>query len=283
VAVDRRPPTSGRLAGTVAVVVGGGATGPDPERPGTGEASARLLAASGATVAVVGRSAEHSEPTVERILAAGGEAAAFLGDARRAEHCGRIVAEVGSRFGRIDILVNNLGVAIGGSVADVDDATWDEVIAVNLRAPIAMSRAAVPWLRRAGGSIVHVGSVAGIQASGSTPYGTTKAAVIGLTREMAASLGADGIRVNCVLPGHLDTPMADRAGGAPPELRRRLSMLDTVGTGWDVGWAVVFLSSAEARFITAITLPVDGGVTAQLTLAAFNRLGPDHETTDSRR
>ena len=265
---------NGRLAGKVAMVVGGGATGADPQFPGTGEAAAILLARAGAAVAVVGRTAAHTERTARRIRDAGGSADAVLGDATDGDECGRIVGTVGERFGRLDVLINNLGAAQGGSVADVDDATWDQVIAVNLRAPITMSRAAVPLLRHAGGgSIVHVGSVAGLQASGSAPYGTTKTALIGLTREMAMSLGADGIRVNCVVPGHLRTPMGDRGGGASRELRRRLSMLDTEGTGWDVGWAVVFLASDEARFITATTLPVDGGVTAQLALSTVLRLG----------
>jgi NAD(P)-dependent dehydrogenase (short-subunit alcohol dehydrogenase family) len=268
------PRANGRLAGKVAIVVGGGATGADPQFPGTGEASAILLAGAGATVAVVGRTAAHTESTARRIRDAGGVAEAVLGDAIDSDECDRIVGAVAERFGRLDVLINNLGVAEGGSVADVDDATWDQVIAVNLRAPIAMSRAAVPLLRRGGrGSIVHVGSVAGLQASGSAPYGTTKAALIGLTREMAMSLGPDGIRVNCVVPGHLQTPMGDRGDGASRELRRRLSMLGTEGTGWDVGWAVVFLASDEARFITAATVPVDGGVTEQLALSTVRRLG----------
>jgi NAD(P)-dependent dehydrogenase (short-subunit alcohol dehydrogenase family) len=263
-----------RLAGKVAIVVGGGTTGDDPQLPGTGAASALLLASSGASVAVVGRSAVHTEGTTERIRTSGGAAAACLGDATDSDDCDRIVAAVAERFGRVDVLVNNLGMATGGSVADVDDATWDQAITVNLRAPIAMSRAVVPQMRAAGGgSIINVGSVAGRQASGSAPYGTTKAALIGLTREMAMSLGPDGIRVNCVLPGHLQTPMGDRGGGAFRDLRRRLSLLGTEGTGWDVGWTVVFLASDEARFITAATLPVDGGVTEQLALSAIMRLG----------
>ena len=264
---------SSRLDGKAAVVIGGGAVGTDPDLPGTGEASAILLARCGATVAVVGRSLENTRRTVERIVTEGGRAVAVLGDVTTTAGCESVVAEAMVGLGRLDIVVNNLGLAAGGSVEDCDDATWDDVIAVNLRAPIAVTRAAAPHLRAAGGgSVINIGSVAGLQASGSAAYGTTKAGLVGLTREMAASLGPDNVRVNCVVPGHLQTPFGDRGGEAMREMRRQISMLRREGTGWDVGWTVVFLASDEARFVTAATIPVDGGVTEQLTFATVVRL-----------
>ena len=176
-------------------------------------------------------------------------------------------------LGGLDIVVNNLGLAAGGGVEECDDDTWDRVIALNLRAPVAVTRAATPHLRAAGGgSVINIGSVAGLQASGSAAYGTTKAGLIGLTREMAASLGPSGIRVNCVVPGHLQTPFGDRGGQAMRDLRREISMLRDEGTGWDVGWAVVFLASSESRFITAATISVDGGATEQLTFSTLVRV-----------
>jgi len=264
---------SSRLDGKAAVVVGGGAVGTDPDLPGTGEASAILLARCGATVAVVGRSVENTNRTVERILAEGGRAVAVLGDVATTAGCESVVAHAVAGLGRLDIVVNNLGLAVGGSIEDCDDATWDDVIAVNLRAPIAVTRAAAPHLRAAGGgSVINIGSVAGLQASGSVAYGTTKAGLVGLTREMAAGLGPDNVRVNCVVPGHLQTPFGDRGGEAMREMRRQISMLRREGTGWDVGWTVVFLASDEARFVTAATIPVDGGATEQLTFATVVRL-----------
>jgi len=259
------------------MVIGGGAVGSDPDRPGTGEASAILLARSGATVAVVGRSAENTERTVRRITGSGGCAVPVLGDVSTTAGCEAVVAASVAHLGRLDIVVNNVGLAAGGSVEDCDDDTWDRVIAINLRAPIALVRAAAPHLRAAGGgSIINIGSVAGTQASGSAAYGTTKAGLVGLTREMASTLGPHNIRVNCVVPGHLQTPFGDRGGDAMREMRRQISMLRAEGTGWDVGWTVVFLASDEARFITAATIPVDGGVTEQLTFATVVRLQASH-------
>ena len=264
---------SGRLAGLSAVVIGGGAVGSDPELPGTGEASAILLGRNGATVAVVGRSATNTQPTVDRIISEGGNAVAVLGDVATTSGCEDVVSEAVRALGGLNIVVNNLGLAAGGGVEECDDDTWDRVIALNLRAPVAVTRAAAPHLRAAGrGSVINIGSVAGVQASGSAAYGTTKAGLVGLTREMAASLGPGGIRVNCVVPGHLQTPFGDRGGDAMRDLRRDISMLRAEGTGWDVGWTVVFLASPESRFITAATISVDGGVTKQLTFSTVVRV-----------
>lgn len=265
---------AGRLEGRVALVIGGGATGDDAAQPGTGEAVARVFAAAGAKVAVVGRTREHTERTVERVEAEGGSAVAIIGDATDSAACERFVNDVVGRFGGLDVLVNNLGHYEGSSVAEADDETWDRVLAVNLRSPISMARAAAPHLGKSGrGAIINVGAVAGLLASDSAPYGTTKAALIALTRDMASGLGSQGIRANCVVPGHLYTPTGARYRGERRALRARLSMLGVEGSGWDIGWASLFLASDEARFITATVLPVDGGVTQQLVQAAVIRLG----------
>jgi NAD(P)-dependent dehydrogenase (short-subunit alcohol dehydrogenase family) len=232
-----------------------------------------LFAEQGARVAVVGRSVEHTERTVTRIVRDGGEAVALLGDATCAADCERIVACTIARFGRLDVLVNNLGIAAGGSVADVDPETWRRVLSVNLESVVLMSKHGIREMRKTGGgSIINVGSVAGLQASGSAAYGASKAGLIGLTREMAFAHGRDGIRVNCLVPGHLHTPMGAQGGDPMRELRRQVNMLGIEGTARDLAWAAVFLASDEARFITASALPVDGGVTAELTLAVSARL-----------
>jgi NAD(P)-dependent dehydrogenase (short-subunit alcohol dehydrogenase family) len=273
-AIDDLTPARGRLAGRVAVVVGGGATGDDPDVPGTGEATARVFAAAGASVVVVGRTERNTNRTVDAIAASGGVAVAAIGDVTDAATCERIVADVGSRFGRLDVLVNNLGHYEGGSVAESDDGAWDRSIAVNLRAPVSMTRAAVSLLQSSPNpSVINVSAVSGLLASESAPYGTTKAAMIALNRDMASGLGRLGIRANCLVPGHLHTPSGVRSRSDRRELRRRLSMTGLEGTGWDVAWAALFLASDQARFVTATVLPIDGGVTQQLQQAAIIRLG----------
>ncbi|MFI5045569.1 MAG: SDR family NAD(P)-dependent oxidoreductase [Acidimicrobiia bacterium] len=264
---------SDRLAGKVAIVAAGGATGDDPSFPGTGEAAARCMAASGARVAVVGRTEERSRRTVERIGDTG-TAIAVLADVTDQAACRAAVAEVADRLGGVDIVVNNLGVDTHGSITEPDDVRWDDAWAANVKAPLHMTAAALPHLRAAGGgSVINVSSVAGLSGSAIGAYGTTKAAVIALTRDQAVVLGADGIRVNCIVPGHLQTPMGDPGREDAREVRRRLSLLQIEGNGWDVGWTSVFLASDEARFLTAVTLPVDGGVTQELPLASIMRLG----------
>ncbi len=198
----------------------------------------------------------------------------FIGDASETATCDRIIAEVAAMFGRLDVLVNNLGFYDGASIAETSDDVWDRSIAVNLRAPIAMTRAAVPHLAGSpNASVINVSAVSGMLASESAPYGTTKAAVIALTRDMASGLGRHGIRANCLVPGHLHTPSGVRSRNDRRELRRRLSMTGVEGTGWDVAWAALFLASDQAGFITSAVLPIDGGVTQQLQQAAIIRLG----------
>jgi NAD(P)-dependent dehydrogenase (short-subunit alcohol dehydrogenase family) len=266
---------SDRLAGRVAIVVAGGARGDDPSMPGTGEAIARCMAASGASVAVVGRTRERTERTVERIGDTG-TAIAVLGDTTDRAQCDAAVAETVRRFGRVDIVVNNLGVDSRGSISDPDDERWDAAFRGNVMAPLHMTDAALPHLREAGnGCVLNISSVAGLLGSGVGAYGTTKAAMIALTHDMAIALGRDGIRVNCIVPGHLQTPMGDPGAGRDDarELRRKLSLIGIEGTGWDVGWAAVYLASDEARYITSVVLPVDGGVTQQLAIGAVMRMG----------
>jgi NAD(P)-dependent dehydrogenase (short-subunit alcohol dehydrogenase family) len=266
---------SDRLEGKVAIVVAGGARGDDPECPGTGEAIARCMAASGARVAVVGRTKERTVRTIERIGNTG-TAIAVLGDTTDRSACEAAVAEVVDSFGRVDVVVNNLGVSSGGSITEPDESKWDAAFAGNVKGPVFMTAAALPHLRASGSaSVINISSVAGMFGSGIGAYGTTKAAMIALTRDMAVALGRDGIRVNCIIPGHLQTPMGDPGPGRDDarELRKKLSLIGIEGTGWDVGWAAVYLASDEAKYITAVAIPVDGGVTAQLAIGAVMRIG----------
>jgi NAD(P)-dependent dehydrogenase (short-subunit alcohol dehydrogenase family) len=256
----------GRLANRVALVTGAGSSGP---LPGTGVAIAALFAVHGASVGVVDISAERSMNTVELIERAGGTSIAITADITRLAECERAVQEVAGRFGRLDILVNNAAITgAGGGGAASDEEMWDRVIALDLTAVMLMSRSAVPHLRAAGGgAIVNISSIAAIRGMGGGAYGPAKAGVIGLTYDLAYSHGRDNIRVNCIAPGHLYTPMGDQGGPELRERRRRAGLLGTEGTAWDAAWAALFLASDESRWITGVVLPVDAGTTASTALA----------------
>jgi NAD(P)-dependent dehydrogenase (short-subunit alcohol dehydrogenase family) len=261
-----RPGNDGlRLADRVALVTGAGSSGP---LPGTGVAIAALFATHGARVGVVDISPERASNSVDLIARAGGTSTAITADITRPAECERAVLEVVRRFGRLDILVNNAAITSAGGPGTPYQESWDQVIALDLTAVMLMSRSAVPHLRSAGGgAIVNMSSIAGIRGMGGGAYASAKAGVIGLTLDLAYSHGRDNIRVNCIAPGHLYTPMGDQGGPELRERRRRAGLLGTEGTAWDAAWAALFLASDEARWITGVVLPVDAGTTASTALA----------------
>jgi NAD(P)-dependent dehydrogenase (short-subunit alcohol dehydrogenase family) len=264
--VTRSADPGRRLDGRVAIVTGAGSSGP---LPGIGVATAVLFASQGAHVGVVDISGDRAANTEKLIASAGGTSTAVVADITVATECERGVDQVIQQFGRLDILVNNAAVtAGGGDAATVDEAAWNRVVALNLNAVMLMSKSAVPHLRAAGGgSIVNMSSIAAIRGMGSGAYAATKAGVIGLTYDLAYSLGRDGIRVNCIAPGHLFTPMGNQGGDELRERRRRAGLLGTEGTAWDAAWAALFLASEESRWITGVVLPVDAGTTVSTALA----------------
>ncbi len=152
-------------------------------------------------------------------------------------------------------------ISVRADVLEVTEEQWDRVMAVNVKSIMLASKYAIPQMVKAGGgSIINISSVAGLRANQSTPYTTSKAAVIGLTRSMAGDHGRDGIRVNCILPGLIYGPMtAPRMDEDIRRKRREAGALGTEGTGWDVAHAAVFLASDESRWITGVALPVDAG------------------------
>lgn len=249
------------FGGKVAVVTGGGAL---DDGIGNGRAAAILLARAGARVVVVDRKLKPAQRTVEMIESENGVALAVVADVTDEQDCASVVdAAVGS-FGGIDILDNNVGVGSRGSVVDIDRDHWDRVMNINVTSMVLMSKQAIPaMVERGGGAIVNVSSISALRPRGLTAYSTSKGAVIALTRAMAVDHAAEGIRVNCVAPGPVFTPMVAGAGMSDElrERRRNASPLGIEGSGWDVGNAVVFLASARARYITGQTLVVDGGVT----------------------
>ncbi|MGB5760740.1 MAG: SDR family oxidoreductase, partial [Acidimicrobiales bacterium] len=221
-------------------------------------------ARAGASVVVVDRKPALAERTVTMIGDEGGTAVAVGGDVTSDDDCASIVAAAMDAFGGVDILDNNVGIGSRGSVLDLEPGDWERVMNVNVASMFLMSKHAIPaMIDRGGGAIVNVSSISALRPRGLTAYSTSKGAVIALTRAMAVDHGRDGIRVNCVAPGPVYTPMVAGPGMSDElrERRRNASPLKMEGSGWDVGNAVVFLASARARYITGQTLAVDGGVT----------------------
>jgi len=253
-------PDSWGLAGKVAVVTGGGAAG---DGIGNGRASAILLSRAGTRVVVVDRDVALAKRTVEMIEAGGGEALAFQADVTRASDCAAMVEAALDRFGHLDFLDNNVGIGSRGSVVDETEESWRRLMTVNVDSMFLAAKHAIPAMRRAGGgAIVNVSSISALRPRGLTAYSVSKGAVIALTRAMAVDHGPEGIRVNCVAPGPVYTPMVYQRGMSPAsrDRRRKAAALGIEGTGWDIGHAVRFLLSDFARYITTgHTLVVDGG------------------------
>jgi NAD(P)-dependent dehydrogenase (short-subunit alcohol dehydrogenase family) len=254
-------PDSWGLAGKVAIVTGGGAAG---DGIGNGRAAAVLLAHGGAAVVVVDRDKALAQRTVAMIEEGGGSALAVEADVTRAADCAAVVQAAIDRFGRLDLLDNNVGIGSRGTVLDETEENWRRVMQVNVDSMFLMARHAIPAMRRqGGGAIVNVSSISALRPRGLTVYTVSKGAVIALTRAMAVDHGRENIRVNCVAPGPVYTPMVYSRGmsAAARDRRRQASALGVEGTGWDIGHAVRFLLSDYARYITGHTLVVDGGTT----------------------
>src|SRR5262249_2654592 len=258
---ERSLPAGRRLEGRVALVTGAGS---GEGLIGIGAAIAMLFALQGARVGVLDISAERAERTRRQIEDVGGDCVVSVGDLTRPDDSAGCVGAVANTFGKLDTLVNSAAiVGPGGSPVRAELSDWNATIAVNLTAAMLAAKHAIPHLRRAGGgAIVNVSSIAATHGFASGPYAASKAALIGLTKDWAFLHGRDGIRVNCLLVGHVYTPMGMTGGEELRGRRRRAGLLGTEATGWDVAWPAVFLASDEARWITAATLPVDAGTTS---------------------
>ena len=266
------PEDDAGLAGKVALISGGGAAG---DGIGNGRAASILLARDGVQVVVADRDITLAERTVEMIKAEGGTAVAIASDVTREAECQRLVEAAVEHWGRLDFLDNNVGIGSRGSVVDEKSEDYRRVMQVNVETMFLLSKYAVPAMIKTagGGAIVNISSISALRPRGLTTYATSKAAVIGLTKAMAVDHGRDNIRVNCICPGPMYTPMVYARGmsEAARTQRARASVLKTEGTGWDVGHAVKFLLSQHARYITGQVLVVDGGVTLQ---------GPERDSRD---
>lgn len=249
-----------RLEGKVALITGGGT--------GIGEAVARLFAREGAAVVITGRRKENLDRVAGDIERAGGQALAVAGSVTDETHTRSAVSQGVRAFGKLNILVNNAAVgAFGKAVHETDDATWEELLAVNLTGVFRMTRAAVPeMLKAGGGSIVNISSVGGVIGFPmSAAYGTTKGGLNAFTRGVALDYADQGIRCNAVCPGLIRTPMAEPLINDASRIAQVLAAypIRRVGTPEEVAQMVLYLASDESRWVTGGTFTIDGGLTAQ--------------------
>jgi NAD(P)-dependent dehydrogenase (short-subunit alcohol dehydrogenase family) len=258
-----------RLAGKTAIVTGAGSAG---ELGGTGADIALLFAAKGANVVILDIDDARAQHTKEASDEIGGTSIVHTADITKASSCADAVSAAVAAFGTVDILVNNAAIAPGEQ--ENLETMWDAVLSLNLKAAKLMSDAVLPHMKaRRIGSIVHISSIAGLVAGGGIAYSASKGGMIAMTKAQAFEYGRFGIRVNNVAPGHVAIPMGlnfkgwDGAGSdAIRRKRARASLLGSEGSGWDVAYAVLFLASDEAAYVTGHTLPVDGGTTSVMPI-----------------
>jgi NAD(P)-dependent dehydrogenase (short-subunit alcohol dehydrogenase family) len=262
-----------KLAEKVAIVVGAGQTPGDTI--GNGRATALLFAREGAKVLALDKKLNSAEETVAMIRLEGGTAKALLADVTRDEDCAQAVALCLAEFGRLDILQNNVGMGTGdGGLSRLTEDAWDAIYALNVKSAFLMCRHAVPVMRQQNaGVILNVSSIASICATPLLAYKSSKAALNAFTQGLAMANAKYGIRVNAILPGLMNTPMAIEGITAAfavdkgDLIRARDAMVPLggkMGTAWDVAHAAAFLASDEAKFITGVLLPVDGGQSCRI-------------------
>ncbi len=257
-----------RLKDKVAIVVGAGQT--PGETIGNGRATAILFAREGARVMLVDRRLDSAQETEKLIRDEGGEAFCLEADVTSSEQCEAIATGCVDQFGRIDVLHNNVGIGTAdGSAVRLSEKAWDLMVDVNLKSMFLTCKHVLPVMReQKSGAIVNISSVASIASVPMLAYKVTKAGVNALTQQVAAGNARYGIRCNAILPGLMNTPMAIDAWVQQTGIDRedmvkvrdqQVPLGGKQGTAWDVANAALFLASNEAKFITGVLLPVDGG------------------------
>jgi len=254
----------GRLNGKVAIVTG---AAPRGEGVGNGMATAILFAREGAKVVLVNRNAERAEKLQRQIKDEGGEAAVFAGDVTQADVTEAMADFTMKRYGRLDILHNNVGIGAPGTPETVTLESWHNVLDANLTATMLCTKACLPRMKQGGGgSIIMVSSIAGalglMGSPGAVAYSTAKAGLHGFTHSVAADYATQNIRANCIIVGSVHTPMVGQMGEEARARRVKMVPMQTEGTAWDVAHGAVYLASDEARWVTGILLPIDGGLVA---------------------
>lgn len=264
-----------RLAEKVAIVVGAGQL--PGATMGNGRATALVFAREGAKVLCVDRDEDSAAETVEMIRREGGEAEPCRADVTDEASLEAAVARCLSRYARIDVLHNNVGISVAGGDAEVTELTeeaFDRIMAVNLRGTVMACKHVLPVMReQRKGVILNISSISAYEKYPWVTYKASKAGMIAFTKQLAIQNAEYGVRANVILPGLMDTPMAvdtrAQAWGRPreeiaAERNARVPLGHKMGTGWDVAYAALFLASDEAGFITGVELPVDGGSTCNI-------------------
>jgi hypothetical protein len=263
---------SGRLKDRIAIVTGAGSVGPGW---GNGRATAVRFAEEGAKIFAVDRNVESTAETVDKVKAIGGEIVVHACDVTDNASVAAMVAACLGRFGRIDVLMNNVGGSAPGGPVEMAEEVWDAQVDSNLKSVFLTCKHVLPVMeKQRSGSIINVASTSGIRFTGAfqVGYAATKAGVIQLSRVVAVQYAPKGVRVNSIVPGQLHTPMVEarlarqRAGGdIQALLAQRLNRIPMgfAGDGRDTANAALFLASDEARFVTGTEIVVDGGMSAR--------------------
>lgn len=263
----------GRLEGKIAIVIGAGQQLGDTI--GNGRAISVLFARYGAKVMLVDCNINSALETKSMIEKEGGKSSTFEADIVKEDDCRRIAEKCVDVYGRVDILVNNVGIGEGDrKLVSLSEEAWDKIFDVNLKGMFFTCKYILPVMEKQGsGSIINISSVASICSTQYVAYKISKSGVNSLTHQLAMKYAKNGIRVNCIMPGLMNTPLAiegiARSTGRPKEdiikIRNKMVPLKGgMGSAWDTAYAALFLASDEAKFITSVMLPVDGGQSSKI-------------------
>jgi NAD(P)-dependent dehydrogenase (short-subunit alcohol dehydrogenase family) len=262
-----------RLKDEIAIVIGAGQQSGDTI--GNGRAISILFAREGAKVMLVDKNIDSAQETQLMIEKEGKESFTFKANITREDDCRQVAKKCVDVYGRIDILVNNVGIGEGDrSVVNLSEEIWDKIFNVNLKGMFFMSKYVLPIMENQGsGSIINISSIASICATPLVAYKISKSGVNSLTHQLAMKYAKKGIRINAIMPGYLNTPMAiegiSKARKISKEelIKERNTMVPLkggMGDAWDTAYAALFLASDEAKFITSVLLPVDGGQSSRI-------------------
>lgn len=249
------------FCGKVVLITGGSS--------GIGLSAARMFLQAGASVAIMGRDKERGAMAVRHLSVEGFYPAFLCGDVKNVCDCEKIVKDIINRFGRLDVLVNSAGAYLEKSIGETTEEDFERIMAVNVKGTYFMAQASMPVLKSSRGNIVNVSSDAGLNGNANcTAYCSAKGAVTLFTKSLALEAAPYGVRVNCVCPGDIDTPMLDNQLAEipnPREYRREMESLyplGRIGTPEEVAGVILFLASDAASFVTGAAWSVDGGLTA---------------------